>query len=90
MNKQDFVNELSKTAGITRTDAATAVDAFCATVTAALKRGEKVTLTGFGIFETRVRDERDARNPQTGETVRVAAHKAVAFRPGAGLKEAVR
>ncbi|MFC8191318.1 HU family DNA-binding protein [Cellulomonas sp. NPDC057328] len=75
--------------GGTRTRASEAVEAVLAEITAALVAGERVTLTGFGTFEPVARPERSARNPRTGETVRVAATTVTRFRPGAGLRAAV-
>ncbi|MFS0704660.1 HU family DNA-binding protein [Cellulomonas sp. 179-A 9B4 NHS] len=75
--------------GGTRAQASEAVEAVLTEITAALVAGERVTLTGFGTFEPVARAERFARNPRTGETVRVAATTVTRFRPGAGLRAAV-
>jgi DNA-binding protein HU-beta len=54
-----------------------------------MRSGDKLTLTGFGTFEAKVREARDCKNPQTGETVHVAAHKVPHFKPGKGLKDSM-
>lgn len=87
MNKQEVVNEIARTTGITKKDAAAALDAFCNIVGKAILGGDKVTLTGFGTFEARLRDARDCKNPATGETVHVSAHKVPAFKASKTLKE---
>lgn len=87
MKKEELVIVVANAAGITRKQASTAIDAFCTTVGQAMRSGDKVTLTGFGSFEARMRDARDCKNPQTGETVYVAAHYVPVFKPGKGLKD---
>ena len=90
MNKSDLVDALASSTGMTKADAARAVDALFATDTGIisknLKYGKKVQITGFGTFERRSRKRRKARNPQTGEEIMIAATKVPAFRPGKGLK----
>ena len=86
MKKDELVSKIAGVAGITRKQAAAAVDAFCTEVGNVMRSGDKLTLTGFGTFEAKVRDARDCKNPQTGETVHVAAHKVPHFKPGKGLK----
>ena len=54
-----------------------------------MRNGDKLTLTGFGTFEAKVREARDCKNPQTGETVRVASHKVPHFKAGKGLKDSL-
>ena len=65
------------------------VEAFVSTITASLKKGEKVQLVGFGSFEVRKRAARKGRNPQTGEEMKIAASKAPVFKAGKALKDAV-
>ena len=89
MNKQELITEIAKSTGITKKDAGAAVEAFCSIVTNAIKNDDKVTLTGFGTFEARMRDARDCKNPATGESVHVSAHKIPSFKAGKGLKEAL-
>lgn len=75
--------------GLTEDRAARAVDAFFTTILAALKRGERVSLTGFGTWEWKVRPARAARNPRTGETVQLPARKVLVFKASPKLKEHV-
>ena len=90
MTKQDLVNKLADMAGMTKGDAAKALDTLSDVVTAALKKGEKVTWTGFGTYEVRSRAARMGRNPQTGAPMHIAASKTPAFKAGKSLKDAVR
>ncbi|PSO49162.1 MAG: DNA-binding protein HU [Actinobacteria bacterium QS_5_72_10] len=89
MNKQQLIDAAADSAAMSKTDMATALECVLDTITESLKAGEKVTITGFGSFEARDRSSRTARNPQTGESVRVPASKAPAFRPGKALKDAL-
>jgi len=65
------------------------LDALAKTITDALKKGEKITLVGFGSFEVKKRAARKGRNPQTGEEIKIAASKAPVFKAGKSLKDAV-
>ena len=89
MNKTDLVNEV---AGVVRTkkEAQEAVDCVILSITRALKKGEDVTLTGFGTFKVVKRKARKGRNPSTGEEIKIKASKAPKFTPGKALKEAVK
>ncbi len=89
MTKAELVELMAADAGLTKADAARALDAFVSSVTKSLKGGKKVTLVGFGTFESRRRGARTGRNPQTGATVQIAARNVVAFKAGSKLKEAV-
>ncbi|MBQ6132944.1 MAG: HU family DNA-binding protein [Lachnospiraceae bacterium] len=89
MNKTEFVDAIAKETGLTKKDAAAAVDAYNAVVTKALKKKDKVTLVGFGTFETSKRAARTGRNPQTGKEIKIAASVAPKFKAGKALKEAV-
>lgn len=89
MNKKDLVASIAERAGLTKKDAEKALDAFTATVVDALKKGEKVNLVGFGVFEVRERKARIGRNPQTGAAIQIPATKVPAFRPGKGFKESI-
>ena len=80
---------MAEKAGITKADAARALEAFTETVTEALKAGEKISLVGFGTFATSERAAREGRNPRTGEKVEIAARTAVSFKAGSKLKDAV-
>ncbi|CCJ65569.1 MULTISPECIES: HU family DNA-binding protein [Leuconostoc] len=89
-NKQELVDSVAKATGLTKKDAVASVDAVFASIEAALKKGEKVQLIGFGNFEVRDRAARKGRNPQTGEEIEIAASKVPAFKPGKALKDAVK
>ncbi|MBS7457663.1 HU family DNA-binding protein [Coralloluteibacterium stylophorae] len=89
MNKSELIDSICKSADLSKADAGRAIDAFVATVTKALKKGETVTLVGFGTFEARKRAARTGRNPQTGETIKIKASKNPAFKAGKALKDAV-
>lgn len=90
MTKQDLVKKVADMAGMTNVDAGKALDALVDVVTAALKKGDKVTWTGFGTFEVRSRAARMGRNPQTGAPLHIAASKTPAFKAGKSLKDAVK
>lgn len=90
MTKQNLVDRISDVAGMTKVDAAKALDALSDVVMAALKKGEKVTWTGFGTFEVRKREARMGRNPQTGAPLHIPATKTPAFKAGKSLKDAVK
>jgi DNA-binding protein HU-beta len=89
MNKTELVAAVAEEAGLTKADAERAVKAVFDSITGSLKKGDKVTLVGFGTFLTRDRAAREGRNPQTGETVQIAARTVVGFKAGSALKDAV-
>lgn len=89
MNKSELVDAVASATDSSKADAQRSVDAVLDSITGALKKGDKVALTGFGTFEVRDRAARTARNPQTGETIQVKASKAPAFKAGKSLKDAV-
>ena len=88
MNKAELIEALSGRLG-DRKSATAALDAVLAEIQNAVTKGDKVSITGFGVFEKRVRAARTARNPRTGESVKVKKTSVPAFRPGAGFKELV-
>ena len=88
MNKTDLIEEVAKTAK-SKKEAAAAVEAMFNNITAALKKGEAVTLVGFGTFKVQERKARTGRNPQTGKPIEIKAKKVPRFVPGKALKEAV-
>jgi DNA-binding protein HU-beta len=90
IGKSDLVDAVSEKCGCTKKDAGVAVDALLDAVVAALKRGDKVQLTGFGAFEVRTRQARKGKNLQTGETIDIPASKVPAFKAGKALKDAVK
>ncbi|MGA7269697.1 MAG: HU family DNA-binding protein [Acidimicrobiia bacterium] len=89
MNKSELVDAIAAATDGTKADAQAHLDAVLDSITDALKKGDKVSLTGFGTFEVRHRAARTGRNPQTGETIQVKASKAPAFKAGKSLKDAV-
>ena len=93
MNKADLVDALADRTGLSKSDAASAVDAMFdaqgGVIARALGAGQKVQLTGFGVFEAKARSARTGRNPRTGETIQIAASTAPTFRAGKGLKDAL-
>lgn len=90
MNKEQLVEKVAAKTGLTKKDAMDAVNTTLDTVTGSLKKGEKVTLVGFGTFLVRRRAARDGRNPQTGARIRIPAKKVPAFTAGKELKSAIR
>ncbi len=89
MNKSDLVNAISSESGLTRADAARALDATVGAITSALSNGDQVNIVGFGSFKTSKRSARAGRNPQTGESIQIAAATLPRFSPGKALKTAV-
>jgi DNA-binding protein HU-beta len=89
MNKNDLVANIAAEAGLTKVDAAKAVDAFVASVTGALKKGEEIRLIGFGTFAVNKRAATTARNPRTGATIKVPAKKMAKFKAGKSLQDAL-
>ncbi len=89
MNKTELVAAMADNAGLTKKDAEAALKAFVETVEAALKAGDKVQIVGFGTFEVSERAAREGRNPQTGETMNIAASKSPKFKAGKALKDAL-
>lgn len=89
MNKAELVSAIADHAELTKTQAAAVVDAFTSTITKALKKGDTVTLVGFGTFSVRKRAAREARNPRTGETIKLKASKAPVFKAGKAFKDAM-
>ena len=89
MKKVELVEAVAEATGLTKADAGRAIDATFAAITGALKDGDKVPLVGIGTFAVSKRAAREGRNPQTGETVKIAARNAVTFKAGSALKDAV-
>ena len=90
MNKSDLADAVLNKIGSTKKAAEDAVDAVFDTITDALKSGGEVSVAGFGTFIAKKRAAREARNPRTGEKVHVPATTVPKFRPGKGLKDAVK
>jgi DNA-binding protein HU-beta len=89
MNKGDLVAEVSQVADVSKRIATDTIDAVFAAIVRAVANGEKVSLSGFGTFEKRLRAPRTARNPRTGQVLKVPATSVPAFRPGSDFKDAV-
>jgi DNA-binding protein HU-beta len=89
MNRSDLVAHIADEAGISKAAADKVVGAFVGGVADALKKGDKVTLVGFGTFDVSSRAARTGRNPQTGEAIQIKASKAPKFKAGKSLKDAV-
>ncbi len=89
MNKTELISAVAQRTGMSRKDAEQAVNATFEIITAQLAEGQKVQLSGFGIFETKERKARIGRNPMTRETVEIPATTALTFKAGKALKEAV-
>ena len=89
MNKSEFIDAVAEAAGLTKADAGKAIVGVVSTVTDTLKKGDSITLVGFGTFETRHRKARVGRNPRTGEALQIAASNIPSFKAGKALKDAV-
>ena len=89
MNKTELIAAVADEAGLSKKDAEKALKAFTDVIGSELKKGEKVQLVGFGTFEVSERAEREGRNPQTGEVMKIAASKAPKFKAGKALKDMV-
>jgi DNA-binding protein HU-beta len=85
MNKAELIAQIAEDAGVSKTQANAALDSFVATVTKTLKKGDKVTLVGFGTFSVSKRAARTGRNPQTGATIKIKAKKVAKFKAGKEL-----
>lgn len=90
MNKEELVDRIASKTGLTKKDAMDAVNTTLDTVTVTLRKGEKVTLVGFGTFLVRRLRARDGRNPQTGARIKIPAKKVPRFTPGKELKAAIK
>lgn len=89
MNKTELRDAIAQHADLTNAQADKALEAVVSSITNAVAGGDKVTLPGFGTFEARQRNARTGRNPQTGESMEIAASTAPAFKAGAAFKQAV-
>ena len=90
MNKQDIAEKVHGVLGGTKADAERAVETMVETIVSALKKNEEVSIAGLGIFKTKMRAARTARNPRTGESVNVPSMRVPKFKPAKALKDAVR
>jgi len=89
MNRKELVDALAAKTESTKADAERAVSGLIDIISATLKKGESLSLVGFGTFEVRKRAARTGRNPKTGEELKIKASKVPAFKPGATLKATV-
>lgn len=90
MTKAELVDAVAGGASISKTAAAKAIDSFINGITKTLKKGDKVTLVGFGTFSVRKRKARIGRNPRTGKEIKIPAAKTPRFTPGKALKQAIK
>jgi len=89
MNKADLINEVSSKVDLTKTKTSDVIDAIVESIKAALNSGEKVTLVGFGTFQTAERKERKGRNPKNGAEILIPAKTVAKFKPGSSLQASV-
>ena len=89
MNKTELIAAVAEKTGMTKKDAEIAVNAAFDTITTSLTKGDKVSLAGFGIFETKTREARIGRNPLTKESIQIPASTAISFKASKTLKDAV-
>lgn len=89
VNKTELVTEVAERAGMTKKDAERAVNAVVESIEAALMKGDRVSLVGFGTFEVRERAARVGRNPRTGATLEISGSRVPAFKAGKALKDSV-
>jgi DNA-binding protein HU-beta len=89
MNKAELIDAVADAADLSKASAARAVDGALDAIAKALKKGDVVTLVGFGTFAVRKRAARTGRNPRTGETIKIKASRVPGFKPGKALKDAI-
>ncbi len=89
MNKAELIDKLAADAGISKKDAGAVIDSFTDAVAKTLKKGDKLTLVGFGTFSVSKRAARTGRNPQTGATIKIKAKKVAKFKAGKELSEKI-
>ena len=89
MNKNELISSIANETGLTKTDAAKAVDAFVASISSALKSGDEVRLVGFGSFSVSKRSDTTGRNPRTGQTINIPARNQPKFKAGKVLVDSV-
>ena len=89
MNKSDLIDAMAADAGVTKAAAKKALESFLGNVEGALKKGNRVSLVGFGSWSVTRRAAREGRNPQTGKTIKIAAKNVVKFKAGSDLQSSV-
>jgi DNA-binding protein HU-beta len=87
MNKSDLIEAMAQDAGITKAAAKKALESFLENVQKSLKKGNRVSIVGFGSWSLSKRAAREGRNPQTGKTIKISAKKVVKFKPGSELRD---
>lgn len=90
MTKAELIDKISSNSGLSKADASRALDSMLNSIRSALKKGQKVTLVGFGTFSVVKRKSRKGRNPRTGEVITIPATKIPKFTAGKALKDAVK
>lgn len=90
MNKSELIDAIASSADISKAAAGRAIDGMTDAIGGALKKGDQVTLVGFGTFSVRDRAERKGRNPQTGAEITIKAAKIPSFKAGKGLKDTIK
>lgn len=90
MNKTELIEAVASKSGLSKKDTENTINAFTSIITDTLADGNKVSITGFGTFDVIERAARTGRNPQTGETIQIAASKSPKFKAGKALKDAVK
>lgn len=89
MNKSELIDAMAEAADISKSKAGQALDGMVAAITDAMKKGDTVSIIGFGTFSVRERSARTGRNPKTGEAIQIAASRAPGFKAGKAFKDAV-
>lgn len=89
MNKAELIDAMAESAGLSKADAKRALDAFVSSTTDALKKGDRISLVGFGSFSVSERAARTGRNPQTGKEIQISAKNVVRFKAGSELSDKV-
>jgi DNA-binding protein HU-beta len=89
MNKAELIEAMAEAADISKAAAGRALDGMVEAITDAMKKGDTLSLVGFGTFSVKERAAREGRNPQTGETITIKASKIPSFKAGKALKDAV-
>tara|TARA_Y100001933_G_scaffold26147_2_gene22057 strand:+ start:3156 stop:3428 length:273 start_codon:yes stop_codon:yes gene_type:complete len=90
MNKSELTEAVADQAGLTKADAGRALDAMIGAISKTLKKGDTVSLIGFGTFSVKKRAARTGRNPATGETIKIKASKTPSFKAGKAFKDAIK
>ncbi|AZQ09162.1 MULTISPECIES: HU family DNA-binding protein [Shewanella] len=89
MNRTELIAKIAESADLTKAEAGRALKSFEEAVTAAMKEGDKISIVGFGSFETSTRAERTGRNPQTGKEIKIPAATIPKFKAGKALRDSV-